>query len=389
MMKSLAPRGRASVPMSPRAAPHPRARRPLGAALGLLAALAFTPVLAPSPAFAQTADEINQARSSAKDGLAAYKTGDFKKALILFDSARKLYPSAQILRMTGYSYLALEEWEKAADLMDQSVTSTVGPLDADDKKDVADQLAKAMAHLGLVAVTSTVAGAELVVDRRAPVPLPLDKPVRLLAGKHTFTVRAPEHTDVTQEVDVEPDGKTVDVKLSPVPIPKKVEAPPPPPPKPLPPPPPPKGWIPMQFVIGVAAGSVGVVLGAGAVATGAGALHLTDQVKSDMDLHEQNYGKNCPDPALYRQCSFDREVVNHDADRANTLANISLGTAIAGGVLLAGGATLILFSPQGPLGPKPRPAPKDAAATSRRQASSVGVACAPLPTGGVTCAGTF
>ena len=146
----------------------------------------------------------------------------------------------------------------------------------------------------------------------------------------------------------------------------------------------------MQFVIGVAAGSVGVVLGAGAVTTGAGSLHLSDQVSNDMKLHRDNYGESCDKyPSLYRQCVFDRQVVNYDADRANTLANVSLGTAIAGGVLLAGGVTLILFSPEGPLGPKPRPAAKDASSPQRRQAPSPGVACAPLPTGGVTCAGTF
>lgn len=352
-------------------------------ALCLLAALALTPLFASSPALAQTPDEINQARASAKEGLAAYKADDFKKALILFDSARKLYPSAQILRMTGYSYLALEQWEKAADLMDQAVLSQLGPLEAPDKKDVADQLEKAMAHLGFVSVTSTVAGAELTLDDRDPQKLPLEKPIRLLAGKHTIKVRAPEHTDATQEVTIEP-GKTAEVKLSPVPIPKKVE-PPPPPPKPKPPPPPPKGWIPMQFVIGAGAAGAGLVLAAGAIATGAGALHLTDQVNNDIKLHKQGYGENCDRyPSLVDQCRFDRYVINYDSDRANTLANISLGTGIAGGVLLAGGATLILFSPQGPLGPKPAPAPKDDEAAPKTQ-----VACGILPSGGVTCAGTF
>ena len=72
------------------------------------------------------------------------------------------------------------------------------------------------------------------------------------------------------------------------------------------------------------------VVGAGAVVTGAGSLHLTDQVKNDIDLHKKNYGENCDNPALYKQCVFDRQVINHDSDRANTLANVSLGTAIAG-----------------------------------------------------------
>lgn len=367
------------------------------AAIAAFAALSFATasVAFVQPAAAQTADEINQARASAKEGLAAYKAEDFKKALVLFDQARKLYPSAQILRMTGYSYLALSEWEKAADFMDQAVASTVGPLDGDDKKDVADNLAKAMAHLGLVKVTSDVEGAELVIDKRDPVKLPLAAPVRLVAGKHAITVRAPEHTDVTEEITVEPNGKLAEVKVSPKPIPKKIEAPPPPPPpKPAPKPPePPKGWIPMQYQIGLVAAGLGVGIGAGALASGLGALHLSDQVNADTKKHYENYGQNCDKlgAAYVRDCQFDREVINYDADRANTLANVGLGTGIAAGVLLAGGVTLVLFAPEGPLGPKAKPAddtPKEGA-SSRPARHGVTAACAPLLTGGVTCGGTF
>lgn len=364
-----------------------RLRRALVAALG---ALAISAAVLPEPtARAQTTDEINQARTLAKDGFAAYKASDFKKALALFEQARKLYPSAQILRLNGYSLLALEQWEKAADLMDAAVASTVGPLEADDKKDVAENLAKAMIHLGTLQVTTTVPGAELYIDDLPVLALPLSKPVRLLAGKHKLTVKAAEHTDAQQDITLEGNGKLTEVKLSPVPIPKKIEAPPPPPPKPLPPPPPPKGWIPMQYQIGLIASGAGLALGVGAVVTGAGAAHLTDQVNRDITLHNQNYGESCEKhPGLVRECQFDREVINYDSDRANTLANIGLGTGIAGGVLLAGGITLFLFAPEGPLGPKPRPAaPQDTESPPKPAARTA--LCAPLVTGGLTCAGTF
>ena len=197
---------------------------------GVLAALLVLAAAAPaSSARAQTPDEINTARALAQEGFAAYKASDFKKALGLFEQARKLYQSAQILRMNGYSSLALEDWEKAADLMDAAVVSTVGPLDADTKKDVAENLAKAMIHLGTLKVASDVEGAELTIDDHPAIKLPMDKPVRLLAGKHKLVVKAPEHTDATQEVTLDGGGKLSEVKLSPVPIPKKIVAPPPPP----------------------------------------------------------------------------------------------------------------------------------------------------------------
>jgi hypothetical protein len=148
----------------------------------------------------------------------------------------------------------------------------------------------------------------------------------------------------------------------------------------------------MQATIGYVAAGVGVAVGAAAVVTGAGSMHLTDQVTKDIELHKQTYGESCDkNPANARLCAFDRDVINYDSDRANTLANVSLGTAIAGGLLLAGGVTLILFAPDGPLGPKAAPAPQDASARPARPkpTTSVSAACGPLLTGGVSCAGTF
>ena len=148
----------------------------------------------------------------------------------------------------------------------------------------------------------------------------------------------------------------------------------------------------MQTTIGYVAAGVGVVVGAAAVVTGAGSLHLTDQVTNDIKLHKETYGESCDkNPANARLCAFDRDVINYDSDRANTLANVSLGTAIAGGVLLAGGITLILFAPDGPLGSKAQPPKKDASSRPqpRKPTTSVSAACAPVLTGGVSCAGTF
>src|SRR4051812_19620806 len=78
------------------------------------------------PAFAQSPDEIKIARQTAGDALAAYKTGDFQKALGLFEQAKALYPSAQILRMLGYSHLAMEHWEKTVDALEAALKAPIG-----------------------------------------------------------------------------------------------------------------------------------------------------------------------------------------------------------------------------------------------------------------------
>ena len=148
----------------------------------------------------------------------------------------------------------------------------------------------------------------------------------------------------------------------------------------------------MQYQIGLVAAGAGLALGAGAIATGVGSIHLTDQVTNDITLHKKNYGDNCDrHPDLLRECQFDRYVINYDSDRANTLTNIALGTGIAGGVLLAGGVTLFLFAPEGPLG-KGKAAPKPAdktGETAPKKTAGPSAMCAPLLSGGVTCVGSF
>src|SRR5271166_4908556 len=92
-----------------------------------------------SPAAAQSPSEVNLAKATAGEGLTAYNAGEFDKALGLFNQARKIYPSAQILRMIGYSELALEHWIKALEALEASLDAKVSPLGKDDRKDVQDQ----------------------------------------------------------------------------------------------------------------------------------------------------------------------------------------------------------------------------------------------------------
>src|SRR6516225_6558037 len=128
----------------------------------LLGALALT--FAAPRARAQSPSEINLAKQTAGEGLTAYNAGEFDKALGLFNEARKIYPSAQILRMIGYSELALEHWMKALEALEGSLDAKITPLSTSDRKEVQDQIAKAMAHIGTVSVTSRTAGAQLSVD---------------------------------------------------------------------------------------------------------------------------------------------------------------------------------------------------------------------------------
>ena len=349
---------------------------------------AFSGALSPGEALAQGApptaspQEIALAKQTAGEGLDAYRANDFARALSLFQQAKAVYPSAQVLRLEGYSLLALERWEEAAASMEAALESQVGPLQAPDRKDVNEQLARALVHLGTLNVASVVPGAKVSIDGREPVPLPLNKPVRLAEGKHTIVVSAPDHEDASEELSLE-GGKAVDRTLDPKPI-KKDEPPPPPPPVAPPPPPKKSGWFPMQRPIGFAMAGAGLAVGGAALATGLAAAHIRSNVASDVAIHTTNFGKNC-DKGDYRLCVFDRAVINNYADRADMLRDTTVGLAIGAGVLAAGGVVLIIFAGDD----KADAAPADNTGTAPPKAAGGRVACGLFASPGLACSGTF
>ncbi|MFT3767638.1 MAG: PEGA domain-containing protein [Minicystis sp.] len=339
--------------------------------------------LAAAPARAQTADEIKAARQTAGEALGAYQAGEFDKALTLFKKAREAYPSAQIIRMLGYSELALEHWEKALEALEASLDSKVSPLSKEDRKEVQDQINKALAHIGTVTVTSKVPGAKVSVDGGEPHTLPLDKPLRLAEGTRKLVVTAPDRLDATGEVKVEA-GKAVEVVLDPAvkPAPKPVAPPPPPPP----PPPERKEWVPHQKLVGFAAIGAGAAFGVAGLITTTQWAHWKGLAKSDYDSHVATYGQGCVkgDPRL---CSYDITVTNREADTANRLRNASIGLGVTAGVLAAAGVVFVVMAPKKTAAPPADAAPPPAGAPAASRGPTV--ACGLTGGLGVMCNGVF
>jgi hypothetical protein len=308
-------------------------------------ALALAGVLVVAgPAYAQSPSEVNLAKQTAGEGLAAYQAGEFDKALGLFNQARKIYPSAQILRMIGYSELALDHWVKTIEALEAALDAKITPLSKEDRKDVQDQMAKALVHVGAVTVSSKVPHAQLTIDGGEPHALPLDKPIHLLEGAHKLVVTAPDRLDAVNDVKVE-GGKPLEVALEPAP---KPVAPPPPPPLPPPPLAPVKPerreLVPNQRLLGFGAAGAGVAFGGAALVTLIEWLHWRSLAKSDVAAHNLHYGPNCStgDPRL---CAFDIAVTNKEADTADQLRNAAAGLGVTAAVLAATGVVFVVLAP--------------------------------------------
>lgn len=309
---------------------------------GALLSLAL--LTAPGSVSAQSPQEINLARETARDGLEAYQAGDFDKALSLFSQARAVYPSAQILRMTGYTLLALGEHMRAAEAMEAALDTKVVALAEADRADVEKQLGEAYARIGRIEARSKVAGAEVSIDGEPSLPLPLARPLRVAPGKHRVVRTVPGKPDVESEVEVRA-GQALVVELDPTPAPPaKVEPPPKAAPPAAAPPPAREPWFAGQRTVGFVLVGAGVASGAAALITALAGASLRDDVEADIARHQEAFGDACQknDP---RECLFDRAVINQDADRADTLRDTSVWLGIGAGVLAAGGATLLYFYP--------------------------------------------
>jgi hypothetical protein len=333
-------------------------------------------------------EQETQGKQLAGEGFAAYQKSDYATALQKFEQARKIYPTGQVLRMTGYTLLALKRWLEASEALDAALATKLKPLDAKDTNAVQDNLTKAWAHLGTVAVTSKVAGAKAIVDDGDPRELPAE--IRLAEGSHRLVVFAQGYKDAEQSVDL-PAGKKIDLEIDPT----KLEVEKKPPVEPPKPPPeqeeqPGQAWFPHQRLIGAIVGGTGLAIGVAGIATLASGASLRGAVQDNIDAHNDSFGDQCAH-GNYALCNYDIQLINHDGERAQTMTRWGLGLSISGGVLLAAGAVFFFTAPwddgESAAGPEPGANPEAPKSDGPPEQARVG--CGPFGLGGIGCAGSF
>jgi tetratricopeptide (TPR) repeat protein len=322
------------------------------------------------PAEAQPEIDEENGRALATEAMAFYKEGSYEQALAKFREAREVYPSGQVLRMTGYTLMALGRWLEAADVLEAAIAAKLKPLESDDAEHAKMQLKEVLEHIAIVTVTSKVSGARVAIDDESPRKLPAT--VRLDPGGHNFVVSAPGHEDASASPELGA-GERTTITLDPK---KRVAKRPRPASEPAP-----RteesgttfGWFPGQGIVGLVMAGVGVAAGGVALGVGIHGLSLRDSVQEQTDAHYALYGEQCTQQADL--CRANIGILNAEGERAADYQNAAMVTGIVGVVLFAGGLTLFLMSDMSPLAP----APED------EQASFV---CAPGWMG-AGCAGTF
>jgi hypothetical protein len=275
----------------------------------LAAAIALA---APRAALAQTADE------QFKQGREAMNKGDFKRALDLLKASQAAAPGkGKLLNV------ALCEEELGLFASAKKHLSELAPQfpDSDERAGIVRQhLASVEAkgpHLRVALGPGAPAGTTVTVDGD---PLPaasLGNEVLLDAGKHVVIASAPGATDRRYEVELAA-GKRVTLPVAPEASGAAVATPTPEekPGRPI-------GWI--AGVAAVSAGGAAVVAGIG---VGAAALGKRATLASKCDAN--------------RMCPPDQQST---IDGYHALGGASTGLIIAGGLVAAGGAVLMVLAP--------------------------------------------
>jgi len=288
-----------------------------------------------SSAWAQSAD-FAKGRALAVQGFKAYKLTDYGTALTAFEEARTLYPAGQVLRMWGYTLLALERWSEAHGALEQALQAELKPLSESVRGEVRDNIAKARSHLALLTIRSSTSGASVSIDGGPKEALPIEG--RLLAeGAHQLRATAPEHEDSERSVDLQGGSSpSIDMDLE-AKKPEPVEEP-----EPVEPPSTAPAWLRPAALGGTALGLT--ALGAG-VATLLSGRSMTAQVDDRNARLAQQWPTMCTSSAL-SGCHQAAEANHRDAQRAYQLEAAGLSLMISGAALAAAGTTtLILFAP--------------------------------------------
>jgi tetratricopeptide (TPR) repeat protein len=288
-----------------------------------------------SSAWAQSADYA-EGRASAVRGFKAYKLTDYGTALAAFEEARKLYPAGQVLRLWGYTLLALERWGEAHSALEQALKAELKPLPDSVRPEVRENIDKARSHLALVTIRSRSSGASVAIDGGPEEALPIEG--RLLAeGAHQLRATAPDHDDTERSVDLRGGSSpTIDIDLEAKKsnVVEKTESAEPPSGVPA--------WVRPAALGGAAVGLTAVGAGLATLLSGRS---LTAQVNDRNAQLAHQWPTTCMSSAL-AGCYQAAEANHRDAQRAYQLEAAGLSLMISGAALAAAGTTtLILFTP--------------------------------------------
>src|SRR5690554_1994770 len=171
---------------------HPRHIRVILASTLLFATFGAASTMGPAPVFAQSADEIEQAKQHFFDGQKAYQDEDFDAAAESFLAAYELSERAELLYNVGKSYWMAENLLEAQDYLQRYINVMPEANNAEEVIEAIIEIQQELAtQMATVQVTASQPKLEVFVADEDTARCKIPCAVSLMPGEHTLSVRPP------------------------------------------------------------------------------------------------------------------------------------------------------------------------------------------------------
>lgn len=189
--------------------PRPRATRLFFASLMLFATLATASSLAPTVAFAQSDEEIEQAKELFFTGQQAYQDEDYTAAAEAFLAAYQLSGRAELLYNVGRSYWQAGALVEAQDYLQQYINAMPEAPNAEEVIEAIIEIQQEMVtQMATVNVSASQAKLSVYVGDEDEPRCKLPCSVTLMPGEHTLSIRIPRADTLTRTITVKPEEQT-------------------------------------------------------------------------------------------------------------------------------------------------------------------------------------
>jgi hypothetical protein len=149
-----------------------------------------------------TPQQIDEARTRFQRALELAEDGDFDASILELRRAYDLAPSYRLLYNIGLVYQELKEYARACEAFERYLTEGGSEVPADRGAEVRRRLDRLRSRVGYLSVTTTVPGAEVLVDDRPVGTTPLSRTVRVNSGQRKVSVRLPGHPTESRVIEL-------------------------------------------------------------------------------------------------------------------------------------------------------------------------------------------
>lgn len=150
---------------------------------------------------AQAEEQPKAYRAAVDEAVSEFEAGNFEEARSLFSKAHAVYPNARSLRGLGITEFELRNYGECIRYLQESLTSTVRPLEGDLLKDTEELLARAKGFVARLALEVSPGVASVLVDG-VPVEVAEGGTLILQVGDHTIEVQAERFKPERRHVSV-------------------------------------------------------------------------------------------------------------------------------------------------------------------------------------------